>query len=94
MRRLLQFVARDPDPVLWGNEPIYRDDQIVGYTTSAAYGHTLGGSVAMGYVSDPDQSYKGDWCDGKYEVENNGERLIVKPYLRSAYDPDRVRIMG
>jgi glycine cleavage system aminomethyltransferase T/glycine/D-amino acid oxidase-like deaminating enzyme len=93
-RRLVQFVASDPDPVLWGNEPIYRDDQIVGYTTSAAYGHTLGGSVAMGYVSDPDQSYKGDWCDGEYEVENNGERLMVKPYLRSAYDPDRVRIMG
>ena len=93
-RRLLQFVVDDPMPVLWGNEPIYRDGQIVGYTSSAAYGHTLGGSVAMGYVSDLEQDYKGDWCAGAYEVENNGVRLSVKPSLRAAYDPDRIRILG
>src|SRR5262249_51431995 len=50
-RRLVVFVLDDPEPVLWGSEPILRDGRPVGYTTSGAYGHTVGGSVAMGYVS-------------------------------------------
>ena len=90
-RRLLQFVLEDAEPILWGNEPITRDGQIVGYTSSASFGHTLGASVAMGYVSDLEQSYEGDWKAGHYEIENNGVRCDAKPFLRPAYDPDRLR---
>ena len=92
-RRLLQFVLEDPEPVLWGNEPISRDGQIVGYTSSAAYGHTLGASVAMGYVSDLEQHYSGDWKSGRYEIENNGFRHTANPFLRPAYDPNRSRLI-
>lgn len=51
MKRLacLQLVD-DPDVTLWGGEPIYWDDQIVGYTTSACHSPTIGRSIAMGYV--------------------------------------------
>ena len=93
-RRMMQFVLEDPEPVLWGNEPVYRDGQIVGYTSSGAYGYTLGASVALGYVSDPGGEYGGQWCRGDYEIENNGIRYAAKPFLRPAYDPERLRILS
>ena len=33
-RQLVTFVVEDPEPVLWGSEPILRDGKPVGYTTS------------------------------------------------------------
>ncbi|MFQ5620146.1 MAG: FAD-dependent oxidoreductase, partial [Rhodospirillales bacterium] len=47
---LVQFVLDDPGPLLFGGELILRDGQSVGEVTSAAYGHTLGRSVALGWV--------------------------------------------
>ena len=49
-RRLVILVLQDPEPMLWGGEPILRNGHAVGYTTSGGYGHTLGASVAIGYV--------------------------------------------
>src|SRR5262249_3094966 len=49
-RRLLLFSLDDPETVAWGDEPIYRDGEVVGTLTSAAHGHTIGRPVAMGYV--------------------------------------------
>ena len=53
-KRLLSFALDDPGPVLWGGERIFRDGECVGYTTSAGYGHTVGGAVALGYVRRPE----------------------------------------
>ena len=41
-RRLVQFLLEDPEPLLYHNEPIYRDGERVGFVTSGMYGHTLG----------------------------------------------------
>jgi len=49
-KRMVSFVLEDPEPVLWGGERIFRDGRCVGYTTSGAYGHTVGGAIALGYV--------------------------------------------
>ena len=49
-RRLVMFTLADPEPLLLGDEPIWRDGVLVGRITSGAYGHTLGRSVGMGYV--------------------------------------------
>ncbi|MBP07951.1 MAG: FAD-dependent oxidoreductase, partial [Marinovum sp.] len=37
--RLVQFKLTDPQPMLYHNEPILRDGEIVGYLSSGAYGH-------------------------------------------------------
>ena len=43
-----------PDtPIAHGGELILRDGEPVGEVTSAAYGHTVGGIVALGYVRRP-----------------------------------------
>ena len=44
-RQLLQFLLKDPEPLIYHNEPIWRDGELVGHITSGAYGHTLGAAV-------------------------------------------------
>src|SRR5207247_2051765 len=53
-RRLVMFTLADPQPLLLGDEPIYRDGVLVGRITSGAYGHTLGRPVGMGFVAPAD----------------------------------------
>jgi len=48
--RLLQFKLQDPSEMLYHNEAVIRDGEIVGYVTSGNYGHTLGAAIGMGYV--------------------------------------------
>jgi len=92
-RRLLQFLVRDPDPLLYHNEPIWRDGQIVGKVTSGMYGHTLGGAVGMGYVSVPDSGLTG--IDGHaYEIEIAGVRYPAQASLKPLYDPASSRLRG
>ncbi|MEM9637967.1 MAG: FAD-dependent oxidoreductase, partial [Pseudomonadota bacterium] len=43
--RLLQFKLTDPEPLLYHNEPIMRNGEIVGYLASGAYGHSLGAAM-------------------------------------------------
>ena len=49
-RRLVSFVADDPDAMLWGGELVLRDGEPVGQVTSAAYGATVGASVGLAYL--------------------------------------------
>jgi len=88
-RQLVTFVLQDPEPVLWGSEPILRDGKAVGYTTSGSYGHTLGGAVGMGYVkgAEPIQS-------GRFEINVSGKLYAATPHLRSPFDPERRKILG
>ena len=47
---LLQFRLKDPEPLLYHNEPILRDGIIVGHITSGTYGHHLKGAIGLGYI--------------------------------------------
>jgi sarcosine dehydrogenase len=93
-KRLAIFVLQDPGPVLWGSEPILRDGQAVGYTTSGSYGHTVGGGIGMGYVKNPSGASV-EWVQsGQYEILVNGERIPAKVFLRAPHDPERRRILA
>jgi heterotetrameric sarcosine oxidase gamma subunit len=52
-RQLVAFVLQDSGPVLWGSEPIYRNGEAVGYTTSGSYGHSLGAASRYGLCEVP-----------------------------------------
>jgi sarcosine dehydrogenase len=93
-RQLVIFVLENPGPMLWGSEPIYRDGQPAGYTTSGSYGHTVGGAIAMGYVNNP-AGVNADFIkSGQYEINVSGERFSARAYLRAPYDPERKRILA
>lgn len=93
-RQLVIFVLEDLAPTLWGSEPIYRNGEPVGYTTSGSYGHTVGGAIAMGYVNNP-AGVNSDYIkSGHFEINVSGERFSARAYLRPPYDPERKRILA
>ena len=79
-------------PMMYHEEPIYRNGVIVGSTTSGAWGHRVNLSLGMGYVSN-DGGVTKDWLDnGKWEVELAWKRYGAKVQLQSFYDPKGERI--
>ena len=70
------------------------EEKVVGYTTSGAYGHTLGGAVAMGYVKNSEGLTAEDVRSGSYEINVSGRRVPATVHLRAPYDPERRRILA
>ena len=86
-RRLCCFTVDGYAP-LFGGEAILREGRVVGVTTSAGYGHTLGESIAYGYLAV-------DECtDSGYEIEAFCERVAATRYTHTLYDPQRLRILA
>ena len=81
----LEVEADDADP--WGNEPIYDGKTMVGRATSGAFGHTLGRSLALGYVArehaEPGRALA---------VEVLGERKPARVIPASPVDPDNEKL--
>jgi 4-methylaminobutanoate oxidase (formaldehyde-forming) len=90
-RRLLQFRLADPEPLLFHNEAIVRDGQIVSTITSGNYGHHLGGAIGLGYVPCAGQSEAG-LLASTYEIEIAGARLPAEASLKPMYDPKAERM--
>lgn len=94
-RRLVQVRLTDTDhpPLLLHHEPILHDGQIVGSIMSGAYGHRIGASLGMGYVTRPG-GVTADWLrGGGFEVEVALKRYPAELQLGAWYDPkgDRIR---
>ena len=82
----------DPDVLLYHDEPIYRNGTMLGSTTSAMYGHTLGGSVALGYVQHSENITTDFISSGSYEIEVGGKLYPASASLRPMYDPKSERV--
>ena len=50
VRRLCCMNLDAPDAVVMGKEPIMAGDRVLGYVTSANYGHSIGRGIAYGYL--------------------------------------------
>jgi dimethylglycine dehydrogenase len=83
----LSVDATDSDCV--GNEPVYAGDELVGLTTSGAYGHAVGQSLAFAYVP-PDKIGPGT----EFDVLVFGERRKARVLADAAWDPGNVRLQG
>jgi 4-methylaminobutanoate oxidase (formaldehyde-forming) len=93
-RRLVVFTLDDPEPLLYHDEPIWRDGALVGRITSGAYGHTLGRAVGMGYVAHPDGVSDAFVASGRWELEVACERHGARAHLAPPYDPKSLRVRG
>ncbi len=93
-RRLVQFLLSDPEPLLYHNEPIYRDGTRVGFVTSAMYGHTLGGAVGLGYVEQAEGCSDEFILGGCYEIQLPDRRVAAHASLTPLYDPKSLRARG
>jgi len=89
--RMMQFRLTDPEPLLYHNEPILRDGQIVGYLSSGNYGHHLGAAIGLGYV--PCKGETGEeLLASSYEIDIAGTRVPAEASLKPLYDPKGARM--
>jgi heterotetrameric sarcosine oxidase gamma subunit len=93
-KRLVMFKLNDAEPVLFHEELIRRDGEIVGYISSGAYGFTLGRAVGMGYVRHPEGVTKAFVESGAWEIEIACERFPAQASLRAFFDPAGERVKG
>uniref|UniRef100_A0A8C7JXP5 Pyruvate dehydrogenase phosphatase regulatory subunit, mitochondrial n=1 Tax=Oncorhynchus kisutch TaxID=8019 RepID=A0A8C7JXP5_ONCKI len=90
-RRFIMLVLEDHDTELdlwpWWGEPIYRNGELCGTTTSSAYSYTLERHVCLGFVSPPSldgspAAVTPDFINrGDYEVDIAGQRYPAKAKL-------------
>ncbi len=79
-------------PMIYHEEPIYRNGVIVGSTTSGAWGHRVNLSLGLGYVKN-EAGVTREWIEsGNWEVELAWKRYAAKVQLQSFYDPKGERI--
>ena len=85
--RLRTFVLEAKDADAIGDEPIWRDGEVVGWVTSGGFAHGSGVSVAMGYV----RAELADKDTG-WEIELLGERLPARVQLTALFDHNGERM--
>jgi glycine cleavage system aminomethyltransferase T len=92
-RRLVQIKLDGADaPMLYHNEPIWRGGKLVGEITSGGYGHTIGASLGMGYVTGPD-GVDAAWLAAEpLEIEVAWKRYPARAQLAPWYDPSSLRV--
>jgi len=92
-KRMVQFLLNDAEPLLYHNEPILRDGQIVGHLSSGSYGHYLGGAVGLGYVPCAGETAD-QLLSSSFEIDVAGTRVKATASLKPLYDPTGERTKG
>ena len=77
--------SQDADPP--GNAPIWQGDNMLGRATAGAYGHSVGKSLAIGYV----QTGIGA-VGAELELEILGKRCPAAVIAESPHDPGNLRL--
>ena len=93
-KRILTFTIERDDILLMHEEPIYRDGEMIGETTSGGYSPTLGKGIAMAVVHNAGGVNKAYIESGSYEIDVAGQRIPATPHLRAVYDPSGARMRG
>lgn len=86
--RLISMTFKDIEAVPLGHEPIYKGREIIGQTTSCAFGYRVGKPVALGYVNV-------DMHNGDPIMVDIGRDLYeAEVKIGALYDPDGKRMKG
>ena len=85
--RLALMVVEAADADCIGDEPVYIGDEIVGRIASGGYGHSLGKSLAMGYI-DAEAAKPGT----QVEIAILGERRRAETVEIPLYDPKNEKL--
>ena len=88
-RRLITLTIDAVEADAIGDEPVWHDGKVVGWITSGGYGHCVGKSIALGYVSAALTN-----ADSGFEVELLGELRPATLAREALYDPEGTRMRG
>jgi glycine cleavage system aminomethyltransferase T/glycine/D-amino acid oxidase-like deaminating enzyme len=84
-RKLTTLTVEGFAPLI-GGETILADREVVGTTTSAGYGYTVGRTIALGYLP------SGIAKEAELSIEAYGKHFSAKRAPRSLYDPKGERL--
>jgi len=82
-RRLVALEVDSSDADAWGYEPIWHENEIAGYVTSGAYGHTVGKSLALAYL---ETRFLGS-PDNEFSVHIVDKRMPARILPEPPHDP-------
>jgi len=86
-RKLVIFTIDDPEPLIYHDEPVYCNGEIVGENTHGSYSHVTGRAIGMVYLSKAD-GITDEWIMGnKYEIEVEDKKYPITIHLKAPYDP-------
>ena len=91
-RRLVQILVRDPGPLLFHAEIVYRSGVAVGYVRAASYGHTLAARSGSRWSRRMSRSMRRGSPPGTWEVDIAGTRHPATASRRPLYDPKSERV--
>lgn len=84
-RSLVTVILEEDDAVPLGHEPIYLGDNIIGQTTSAAYGYRIGAPLALAHVTSIIEG-------AQVYVNIAGRRVPGRMQTAPAFDPTGARM--
>jgi len=87
-RRRLIVLTVDAPVQLYGGEAIRRGGKVLGVTSSAGWGHTIGKAIAFGYVPAEEAGH------ADYEIEAFTLRHPAQRIAGAAVDPARAKILA
>lgn len=90
--RMLQFLLKDPEPLLYGAEPIYCDGVAVGHLQVGAYGFSLGGAVGIGFVALDVPVTAEIVANSQWQIDVAGTLYPAEASLKPMFDPAMKRI--
>jgi len=91
-RRLAKVLVKDPEPLLYHAEVIYRNGSPIGYVRSGSYGHTLGGAVGL-FMIEADEPVDDAYVkNGTWEIDIAGNIYPAAVSLSPLYDPEMAKI--
>ncbi|MFT5112417.1 MAG: sarcosine dehydrogenase [Parasphingorhabdus sp.] len=91
-RRLACFTIDDEAVVLLGRETIYRNDERVGWLSSAGWGYTVDKNIGYGYVRNQAGVDRDYLLSGQYEIEVATIKHAARIHLQPLYDPTMARM--
>ena len=91
-RKLVLFSIAAGEPLLLHDEPIYRNGELVGETTSGARAFRVGGSLAFGLIHNEQGVSRDFILTGDYELSVGLERFSAEPLTRAPYDPTNANL--
>jgi len=88
-RKLCTFIVEAEDADVWGDEPIWYNNDVVGFVTSGGYAHYSKKSVAYGFLPTDLIS-----AGREVEIEILGKRRRAKMFVEVLFDPNGERMLG
>jgi 4-methylaminobutanoate oxidase (formaldehyde-forming) len=80
-RKLVLFTLKDPEPLIYHDEPIYRNGKLVSENTHGAYSHLMGCAIGMCYLKNQ-EGITDEWImDASYEIEVEDQRVPIEIHL-------------